>query len=223
MKSIKAFLLAFAMVMGLGTVALAHDEHQDNNRRWGRDRNADAQEYGYHNGYRDGFRHGQVDRSRRAGYDRNDKNYRRGDNGYQSHMGPRGQYRKGFREGYKEGYDDAYYGRPSRSNGTYGRNGEWSVWDRDGDHHGDDDRDYRDDDRWGRADGNAQKFGYEDGRQAGQRDRNSRHSYRPTVWEAYRDADHGMSSSRGYRSSEDYKREYRRAFIEGYDQAYGRR
>jgi hypothetical protein len=217
MKSSKAILLAIAMVIGLGTVAVAHDEHQDNNRRWGRDRNADAIEYGYHNGYRDGFRHGQNDRSRRAGYDRRDNNYRRADNGYQSYMGPRGQYRKGYRDGYGEGYDDAYYGRRARSSGTYGRNGEWSVWDRDRD--GDIDRN----DRWGRANGNAEKFGYEDGRQAGQRDRQGRHSYRPTVWEAYKDADHGMSSSSGYRSSDDYKREYRRAFIEGYDQAYGRR
>ncbi|HSE49345.1 MAG TPA: hypothetical protein VLA96_09085 [Terriglobales bacterium] len=238
MKRMKAFLLVMAMVAGMGTLALAHDEHQDRDRRWGNDRNADAQEYGYHNGYRDGFRHGQQDRYQRAGYDYRDRNFKRGDRGYESYMGPRGQYRKGFREGYREGYDDAYYGRRSRSNGVYGRNGQWSVWDRDGDGDVDRDdaryrdRDYRDDrnrddrnrdDRYARGNGNAQRFGYQDGQQAGQRDRQSRHSYRPTEWEAYKDADHGMSSSSGYRSADDYKREYRQAFMEGYNQAYGRR
>lgn len=227
MRMFKVFLLAAAMVMAFGSVALAHDEHRDNDRRWGRDRNADAQEYGYHNGYRDGFLHGRDDRSRREGYDRRDNNYRRADRGYESYMGPRGQYRKGYRDGYKEGYDDAYYGRRARSGGVYGRNGQWSVWDRDGDgdhdrndRYGRDGRDSRDD-RWGRTNGNAQKFGYQDGLQAGQRDRQGRHSYRPTEWEAYKDADHGMSSSSGYRSADEYKREYRQAFVSGYDQAYG--
>lgn len=221
MKSMKALLLAAAMVMAVGTVALAHDEHRDNDRRWGNDRNSDAQEYGFHNGYRDGFRHGRHDRYQREGYDLRDSNWRQADRGYERSMGPRGQYRKGYREGYQEGYDDAYYGRNARWNGVYDRNGQWSVWDRDGD--GDYDRDDRRDDRWGRTNGNAQRFGYQDGLQAGQRDRAGRHSYRPTEWEAYKDADHGMSSSTGYRSSDQYKQEYRAAFMQGYNQGYGQR
>jgi hypothetical protein len=246
MKSMKTILLAMAMVAALSGVALAQgrdynendrwDHSRDRDRRWGNDRNADAREYGFHNGYRDGWRQGRMNRART--YRNNDRRYGNNDryrnnrgystrindeSGYQSAMGPKGQYKKGYRTGYREGYNDGINGRRAQIEGTWGPNGQWSVWDRDRD--GDVDRD---DWRYGQGgnavgNGNAARFGFSDGQEAGRRDRASRHTYRPTEWESYRDADHGMSSSSGYRSSEEYKREYRENFMQGYNQAYGRR
>ncbi len=69
--------------------------------------------------------------------------------------------------------------------------------------------------------GAASQWGYRDGVQAGQRDRSTGHSYRPAQWEAYKDADHGMSSSGGYYNSNQYRQEYRQAFLDGYNQGYG--
>jgi len=250
MRKIKAFLLAFAMVATLSSLAAAQRDYRDDDRyrdnddrnrnqnnednyryghdndnyRWGRNRNSDAREAGFRNGYREGYNRGRNVRTTNRNRYGNNNDWRRDriddTRGYSSNMGPQGQYKKGFREGYRDGYGDAANGRRPDYGYVYDHNGRRSRWDPDGDGRpGWNNGQYGN----GYGNGNAQKFGYSDGQTAGQRDRSSRHSYRPTEWEAYRDADHGMSSSNGYRSSDDYKREYRTAFTRGYDQAYGRR
>ena len=236
MRRIKAFLLAMALVATLsGVAAMAQDrdrdrddynyQHRDNDDyRWGRNQTADAREYGFHQGYRDGWYNGRNARNSRWNY--NNNNVRPDDDrNYQSWMGPKGQYKKGYRDGYRSGYSDAYYGRRPQETWTYGQNGRRTPWDPDGDGDVHSPPLYPNAQYGGNYgnNGNAQRFGYQDGLTAGQRDRSSRHSYRPTEWEAYRDADHGMSSSTGYRSSDDYKSQYRNAFMNGYNQGYGRR
>jgi hypothetical protein len=246
MKKIKVILLALAMVATLSALAVAQnrdyrddnryqgrDENNDyrgnhrddNNYAWGRDRNGDAREYGYHNGYRAGWYQGRTVRTNRGTYGNwgngqwGNTNYRDDDmNGYQSWMGPRGQYKQGYREGYRAGYSDSYYNRRAQTTIIFGQNGRSTPWDPDGDGdvHGYPGQ------GGNYSNGNAQRFGYQDGMQAGQRDRSSRHSYRPTEWAAYRDADHGMSTS-GYGGSNQYKQEYRQAFMNGYNQGYGYR
>jgi len=253
MKKIKGILLAMALVATLSGWAVTQDRdyrddenhgqardrdddyrgnHRDeNDYRWGRDRNADAREYGYHNGYRAGWYQGRTLRTNRGAYGSwgngqwGNSNHRDDNEGYQSWMGPRGLYKQGYREGYRAGYSDAYYNRRAQTTTVWGQNGRRTPWDPDGD--GDNDRGnggyYGNNGQYGGQYGNnnAQRFGYQDGLQAGQRDRNSRHSYRPTEWQAYKDADHGMSSS-GYSSSNQYKQQYRQAFMNGYNQGYGR-
>jgi len=260
MRKIKAILLAMAMVATLSGLAVAQhrdrdyddddryqrdndyrtDHHDTDNYRWGRDRNNDAREYGFHNGYRAGFFQGRRVRNDRGGYGNwnrgrwgNQNNRVDDTTGYQGYMGPQGQYKKGYREGYRQGYADAYNNRRSQYGYTYGQNGQRTPWDPDGDgrpgySNGSYNNGGYNNGQYGgqygnQGNGNAQRFGYQDGQQAGQRDRQSRHSYRPTEWEAYKDADHGMSSSNGYRSSDDYKRDYRQAFMNGYNQGYGYR
>ena len=64
------------------------------------------------NGYREGARHGQDDRSRRRSYNYSDaREFRDATSGYRFEYGDRGLYQQGFREGYQKGYDDAYRGR----------------------------------------------------------------------------------------------------------------
>ena len=249
MKRIKVMLLAMAMFATLSGLAVAQNrDYRDDNRyqgrdddyrgnhrdddnyRWGRDRNNDAREYGYHNGYRAGWSQGRSIRMNRGRYGSwgngqwgNSNGNQSDTNGYERWMGSRGQYKQGYREGYRSGYSDAYYNRRAQTTTIYGPNGRSTPWDPDGDgipgvsnnggYYGGN----------GYGNGSAQQFGHRDGVELGQRDRASRHSYRPTEWQAYKDADHGMSSSNGYRSSDQYKQEYRQAFMNGYNQGYGRR
>ena len=118
-----------------------------------------------------------------------------------------GRERGEWRSGYSHGYNEAR--RDSRNNGRYGRN----------------------DDRWGRNDGRhgglygngarrARDIGYADGRQLGERDRRTGHSYRYFQHDRYRDGDRGYDRSFG--DKESYRRVYRSAFEEGYRQGWGR-
>jgi len=239
MRKLNAFLLAGAMAATLSSMAVAqNDRHYEDNYRYhrdsddyrfGRNSNNDAREYGFRNGYRDGY-----NRGRYAGNDRyrNNQGWRGQINdtrGYERSMGAQGQYKKGYREGYRDGYQDAYNGRRPDYGYVYGQGGHRERWDPDGDGRPGWNNNQGGHNTGGynnggyRTNGNAQRFGYQDGLQAGQRDRTGRHSYRPTQWEAYKDADHGRSSSTGYRNSDEYKREYRQAFLRGYDQGFGRR
>jgi hypothetical protein len=204
------------MLLGLVMLApagVAQSAGRDDDR-YDAGRGRDLGDYGNDFGYQDGTRHGQADRSRYARYDYRSDLWRRGDRGYQRHMGARGQYIQAYRAGYIRGYEAAYYGR----NGNHGR------WGR-----GRDDDWRRRDDDWGRGRNGgydsrylaqiAQRNGFEDGVWYGQMDRRNGHSNRPTQVKGYKDADKGYSSSLGNR--DDFKRIYRDAFIRGYQQGYG--
>jgi hypothetical protein len=217
-----------------GVTAFAQDRDDDDYYRhhrdsddysWGQDQNHDAREYGYHQGYHDGWFNGRQARTNR--WDRDDRIRPDDDRNYQGWMGPKGQYKRGYRYGYQAGYNDAYYGRRAQNTWVWGQGGQRTPWDPDGD--GDVHyppqypNQYPNNGGYYGNNGNAQRFGYQDGLNAGQRDRSTGHSYRPTQWQAYQDADHGMSSSTGYRNSDDYRQQYRQAFMNGYNQGYGRR
>jgi hypothetical protein len=95
------------------------DRYDRNNGRWdnrrddrygnGRyDRN-EIVRMAQQNGYNDGIRRGQEDRSRRRGYEANrSSEYRDGSRGYRSEYGNRDIYRQAYREGFMRGYDEAY-------------------------------------------------------------------------------------------------------------------
>lgn len=251
-KKIRSILLTTALVAAMSGLALAQrddddrDNHRDNdrsthsqdsNRQWGQNRNADAREYGFHNGYRAGFIRGRNFRNTRGnngiynnggynngGYNNNGYGRERMNDtdGYQTSMGSRGQYRKGYREGFGSGYNDASNNRGSQYGYVYGQNGQRTPWDPDGDGRPGTNNDgyNNNNNNYNNNYGVAARFGTQDGLSLGRSDRQSGHSSRPTEWKAYRDADHGMSSASGY-SSEQYKREYRQAFVAGYDQGYG--
>ena len=69
------------------------------------------------NGYRQGYRAGQMDRSYRRGYNYSGQSmYRSGNYGYQRYVDS-SQYRYYFQEGFQRGYEDGYYSRYQ-----YGRN-----------------------------------------------------------------------------------------------------
>lgn len=66
----------------------------------------------------------------------------------------------------------------------------------------------------------AEQSGYRDGLEKGAEDAGDRDSYDPNRHSWYRSADRGFESR--YGTKENYQREYRRGFLEGYDAAYRR-
>jgi hypothetical protein len=64
----------------------------------------------------------------------------------------------------------------------------------------------------------AAENGYRDGYDAGRRDAGDRRRFDPVRVSRYREGDHGYD--RRYGSRDDYKREYRAAFQQGYDAGY---
>jgi hypothetical protein len=94
----------------------SHDDGGGRDRRGGRyDRN-EVYRIAQQNGYREGFHHGEDDRSHRRGYDYDHSStYREATKGYGSEYGDRGVYQQGFRDGYRRGYDDGFRGRANNS------------------------------------------------------------------------------------------------------------
>jgi len=89
------------------------DRPNRGNGRWNdrndrNDRN-DVVRIAQQNGYNDGIRRGQEDRSRRRGNEMNrSSEYRDGTRGYRSEYGNRDLYRQAYREGFQRGYEEAY-------------------------------------------------------------------------------------------------------------------
>lgn len=208
--------LTLAGLVVLSGLAVAHDGKDRRDDDWGRygDRNS-ARQHGYDYGYRDGLNHGRADRYRNAGYDYRDRDYKKGERGYQRWMGPKGQFKQGYREGYKRGYDQAYNGRrgPIWGGPVWGGGG-------DRDHDGDvdeDDRGYGRDDRYSRG---AYNDGYGDGLNVGRYDRQNRSPY-DLYGNAWYRKGHGPGD-RPYEDTGDYQRQYREGFAQGYNQGYRR-
>ncbi len=66
----------------------------------------------YRNGYADGLRYGQNDRSRNKGYNSTGSGYyEKATNGYYSGWGNKDDYKREYREGYQDGYQRGYKGR----------------------------------------------------------------------------------------------------------------
>ncbi|HSA93746.1 MAG TPA: hypothetical protein VLE48_12100 [Terriglobales bacterium] len=186
----KAALMAFAVALALAGTALAHDP--PNRQAY------QVQQYGYDNGYRDGFNHGVADRSNRASYDYRDASFQQADRGYAGWMGPRGQFRQGYRDGYRVGYDDAYFGRSAQITRTYDE-GVVTV----------------------RPPGSGDAAfanGYRDGLVAGRDEAREGKSFSPYNNGWYRNADRGYYGDYGSRDT--YKHMYRQGYLEGYQQAY---
>src|SRR5262249_27135211 len=105
----------------------------------------------------------------------------------------RDAYRRFFLDGYRAGYTEGF-NRVAR-------------FER---------REYPDNGRVGGSP--ATRVGYRDGFEAGRNDANDRERYDPRRSKRYRDGDHDFD--RDYGSRDQYKLEYRAAFVQGYDEGY---
>lgn len=175
--------LVGAIVLAVVGITQAH-EHRDRD---------ESGQYAYHRGYRDGFAHGQIDRSRGAGYSYQSDEYEDADGGYSPQFGSHEGYRENYREGYVAGYDDSFYGRARRfdsdDGGRYSPDGSF-----------------------------ASQIGYEDGLIDGRKDLRANKPFRPDKHDRYEDANHGYRSDYGNKKL--YKQQYRQAYTNGYQDGY---
>jgi len=176
-----------------------------------------ARQHGYEHGYRDGYHQGREDRARGASrdYDRS-KDYKEADRGYESYMGKKGDFKKGYHEGYALGYSDGYDGRPGRFAEIYGLG---TRVDPDAPYVDD-----RDDIYVRRGYGVSDvafDIGYRDGIEAGRSDRAGDRSFNMEAHGRFREALHGYDTR--YGDQETYRRLYRQGYTAGYRDSYGGR
>ena|SRR5437667_7570525 len=166
---------------------------------YSRDIERQAYDFGYRDGVREGERDGRSGRS--FSFNRHD-DWRDADAGYNRSYGERDFYRRNYRRGFEAGYSESYnrmasYGRSPRAYPaypTYPGAGRAVVRSR------------------------AAEVGYRDGFDAGRDDANSRRAFEPQRSRRYRDGDHEYDNR--YGSHDAYKREYRSAFQQGYDEGF---
>lgn len=187
--------LLIAVALTLSAMALAHDD--DDYRGY----SAQAQRYGYQQGYKDGVRHGKDDYEDRRSYNVQSNDWDRASRGYSEWMGSFRVFQNSYRDGYQRGYDVAY-----------NRAGDWR------DDHGRFERDGYRYDGWEtrRA---AQNYGFEDGCRIGRED-----TYRAKPFNPYPRS--GNHADRGYRreygDKNEYREEYSRAYRQGYESVFRR-
>ena len=163
--------------------------------------------WAYNNGFQDGRVSGERDARGRQPYRmERDREYQRADSGYYSRAGyPLYQYREMFRQGFQAGYNESYR-RYARANGRYP--GGWSPGNAPPPYGG----------SGGYYGSSAATTGYNDGLAAGRDDARENRSYDPRRPKAYREGDRGYSDN-GV-SRDDYKRDYRDGFVQGYERGY---
>jgi len=174
----------------------------------------DAREHGYQHGYRDGLRQGRVDLTSNLSPNYENEDYRRADLGYEEYIGTRSDFQRGYRDGYKDGYEDGYKKRPIRSE-VYSLRDDY-----DPDRVPRNDEDARHYEKWSYSDV-ALDTGYRDGLSAGRKDFSEKKDFRPEKHDSYEDGDHGYRKSFG--TKDQYKEQYRKGFLRGYEDAFNRR
>lgn len=200
-RQLTKLALALIVAVSLTGVAVAHEHNYDNGAL------RSANEYGYRNGYQDGFQRGREDRRAGAGYNFRSRDYDHAMSGYESYMGNKHQYRDGYRRGYVAGYNDGFRGHEGRYMGSFRQRP-----------YGDTMPGYESRPSYGRR-SVAFQIGYRDGLIAGGKDRRENKKFRPTKHDRYEDADHGYTHE--YGKKKDYKRQYREGFVAGYERGYG--
>jgi hypothetical protein len=153
----------------------------------------------YRNGFEEGRVQGENDARRGRSFDyRRHGAYRNAQDGYGGY-GNRNEYQRVFRQGFEAGYNDGYrrYARDSRypQPNVYGGQSRSPVYG-----------------------SPATESGFRDGFEQGQRDARDGRRFDPVRAPRYREGDHDYNGRLG--SRDDYKREYRLAFQQGYDQGY---
>lgn len=230
--------LIAAMTLALAGSMLAQDRDGDDDDRgyYGRGGNgAQARQYGYQQGYQDGLRHGREERRENDPGDFRSKDWESASRGYQSWMGPFGQYKNGYRDGYSSGYTAAF--RQDRGGWGGNRRG-------DGDHDADD--------GYGRYPSNnypygypgssypngypassypnggyggygnngnvGYNYGYQDGANVARQDMSSGKPYNPNPRGKYEDEDTGYRSVYGSKSA--YRSQYAQGYRAGYESTF---
>jgi hypothetical protein len=193
-RSVPAFLLAAGLIAAPACATQRPYYGSQSNAR-------DGERRAYDDGYRRGIENGQRDaRDRRDFRVDRDRVYRDIDN-----RRDRDGYNRFFRDGYREGYTEGY-NRAAR-NDRRGVFPNGPVFDPGGGSR-----------NGGRVSTAAAQIGYRDGLEAGREDANDRGNYDPRRAKRYREGDHDYNNR--YGSRDQYKQDYRAAFVQGYEEGF---
>jgi hypothetical protein len=198
-RQMRVAALAVSIVLALGTFAAAQD-YDD----YGRGAVAQARQYGYDSGFRDGQRRGQHEGRENDPYDYHTPDWRQATHGYKGWMGPMGAFQNGYQQGYAEGFRVGFNSvRPA--------------------YRGDGDRDdyYRGERFYGSDSRIGYNTGYQDGAQVAREDMYSNKRFNPEPRGRYDDRDHGYR--REYGDKNFYRQQYTEGYRAGYQATYDRR
>ena len=178
----------------------------------------DSRRIAYDQGFREGVKEGEKDARRGDRYAYQDeREFQRGDRGYNRNFGDRERYRQTFRDGYANGYSDAYnrYSRYGRNTGSYGVQSGQGPYTQRGPYaqrgpYGA----YGSSGYYSPAFDNGAREGFE----KGQEDARKGRSFDVLRHEWYRDGDRHYEDR--YGSRQEYRDVYRRGFQQGYEQGY---
>lgn len=175
----------------------------------------DARQHGYEHGYRDGFAFGQNSQVSNRDQDIVNQQLRAADKDYQPAFGSHELYQQGYADGFRAGMQDSRAGNRSRLEELFRA--------RDPNYNPDRNQDDRVSgisprNQWP-ATHLANDIGYQDGVDAGTRDRQDGRSFQPRKHTAWQRALHGYSANGS--SREQYKAAYRSAYELGYRHGFG--
>jgi len=143
------------------------------------------------------------------------EDYEHADRGYESYIGHKEDYKKGYREGYVVGYNDGYDRLPGRFAEIYELETRVNP---DRSYENDRDAEIYVSRGYGVSDA-AYDFGYRDGLEAGQYDRDTKQTFNAEAHGRYREALHGYNIRFG--DQEGYRQVYRQGYKAGYEDGYG--
>jgi len=201
LRTMRMAAFALTVTLALSGFAFARD---DDDRYYRQGNFAQAQQYGYENGYRDGVEKGRHEGRERDRYDYQTPDWRHAKRGYKGWMGPVYEYQRAYQEGYSNGFRSGYRDTTGRREDGY-RNG----WRFGGGRGGSDGYGY------GEAGGIAYRLGQEDGASMAREDIEHRKSYNSKPRGRFGDRDRGYR--REYGDKDRYKAEYADGYRAGYD------
>ena len=196
MKSFFLAPAAGALLLVASVPAEAQWNRPDARPSYGYSPYAEARRIAYDNGYREGVKEGEKDGRQHDRYEyRDERDFQRADAGYHNHYGDVERYRQSFRAGFIDGYGQGF-GRYSRGNGHGygGYRGGYGYY--------------------SPAFDNGAREGFEKGVD----DARDHDRYDPRAQKWYREGDRHYKDDYGPR--EQYKDDYRRGFLSGYEQGY---
>src|SRR6201987_3629406 len=102
-QQLRMTALAASLVLALGTFALAQDRDD-----YYRGDVAQARQYGYENGFRDGEKRGRHEGRENDPYDYHTPDWRQATRGYKNWMGPVNAFQNGYHQGYADGFRSGF-------------------------------------------------------------------------------------------------------------------
>jgi hypothetical protein len=194
--------LTASIVFTLNAISAAQYYDRDDYDRGGNA--AQARQYGYENGFRDGEKKGRHEGRENDPFDYRTPDWHQSTHGYKSWMGPvsifQNAYQQGYREGFRSGFADA---RPG-----------WRG-------HEDRESFYRGGSYYGSYTRVAYDTGYQDGLTMAREDLYKSKPFNPNPRARFDDRDHGYR--REYGDKNDYKAQYTNGYRAGYQATFDRR